>query len=176
MNPSFINTLRLTDITQSQTRSGVKDNSVLRSMRSMRSGRDCDQNSFLMPSHSFKQSFLVEQKKQDAKTFLDKHKKRKRRELMIKVGTYIFFGVELGFLAVFFTLSYKEFFFGTMLCILLNMVNFCVFMIYKAIVNPVVKPFNDPGILVWWLCCIRLGHSKKYRKKPVKSKQQPCVP
>lgn len=112
-------------------------------------------NSFSSPYNSHA-SFLV---KQDALTFLKKHRMRKRKELMVKMSTYMFFGVELGFMAFFFTLSYKEFYFGTMLCILLNIINFCVFMIIRAVIKPVVKPINDPGILVWWMCCIRFGQT-----------------
>ena len=43
-------------------------------------------------------------------------------------------------------------------------VNFSIGMIYFNIILSVYRPSNDPGIKVWWLCCIRLGQTGKYAR------------
>lgn len=45
-------------------------------------------------------------------------------------------------------------------------------MIRVFIVDSKIIPKNDPGIKIWWLCCIKFGqkgkHSEEYKIKKVK--------
>ena len=43
-------------------------------------------------------------------------------------------------------------------------VNFSIGMIFFNIILSFYRPSNDPGIRVWWLCCIRLGQTGKYAR------------
>ena len=36
------------------------------------------------------------------------------------------------------------------------------------IISTVIKPNNDPGLVIWWLCCTRYGHKGKFKTKILK--------
>lgn len=73
-------------------------------------------------------------------------------------------GLQLLFLIFFAMLSYKQLPFGTLACIIMNWFNICGYLVWKYVINPPMKPINDPGIVIWWLCCLRVGHTKKFQR------------
>ena len=44
-------------------------------------------------------------------------------------------------------------------------INTLFLMIYVFIVKSMVTPKNDPGIIIWWLCCIRIGGKGKFSQE-----------
>lgn len=65
---------------------------------------------------------------------------------------------------MFLTVSVRGFAFGLQLCFLFMLFNLCIYLISQYIWNPVIKPKKDPGLIVWWMCCLRVGHTKEYTK------------
>jgi len=37
-------------------------------------------------------------------------------------------------------------------------------LIYLTVHRAIFRPVNDPGILIWWICCIRVGAKIKHKK------------
>lgn len=48
---------------------------------------------------------------------------------------------------------------------------FSIFLVHLNVNLNVQKPKNDPGIVIWYLCCLRVGASGKYLGEK-KNKQQ----
>ena len=48
-----------------------------------------------------------------------------------------------------------------MMCLFILTINSLGFLIYHEIINPVVKLKNDKGLMIWWMCCLKFGISKK---------------
>ena len=42
--------------------------------------------------------------------------------------------------------------------------------IRMVIIENYLLPMHDPGITVWWLCCIKFGQKGKYSEKMIKEK------
>ena len=42
------------------------------------------------------------------------------------------------------------------------MINTLFLMLNVFIIESMVTPKNDPGIIIWWLCCIRVGGKGKF--------------
>ena len=45
------------------------------------------------------------------------------------------------------------------------MVNLSLLLVYGNIKQSMYKPKHDPGILIWWFCCIRIGAKGKFTSK-----------
>jgi hypothetical protein len=88
--------------------------------------------------------------------------KRVRKERVRKIGTWIFLVAQLAFLIFFWVVSIDSYKFGAYLCALLFMLNCLIFLISLTITNAIIKPKRDPGIVIWWLCCLRVGNSKSF--------------
>ena len=59
---------------------------------------------------------------------------------------------------------YSNFEFGLFMCFIILTINSMGALIYYE-VNPIVKLKNDPGIIIWWMCCLRFGQKGKYNKE-----------
>jgi hypothetical protein len=96
------------------------------------------------------------------KTFNELYNKRKSKEKALKIGKWTFFISEIVFVIAFTGVSYKEFRFGIMLAFIINLFNICVYLIFQYFVNPVIKHKKDSGLIIWWMCCLRVGHTQSY--------------
>ena len=83
--------------------------------------------------------------------------RRKRNKRIKKLVFFSFFVLEGVFVAFFIKFYSKKFEFGLSLAILFSLINVCYLMIYTYIINSYNKPKNDPGIVIWWMCCVRVG-------------------
>jgi hypothetical protein len=45
------------------------------------------------------------------------------------------------------------------------MINGCAGLIYLNVHKAVIRPVNDPGITIWWLCCIKFGQTGKFNRE-----------
>jgi len=59
---------------------------------------------------------------------------------------------------------------GVYLFILVFLLNFTVGIVYINVHRAVFRPKNDPGLKIWWLCCIRVGMTGKFLKENTKKK------
>ena len=46
---------------------------------------------------------------------------------------------------------------GTLSLALLTIIYMSIFLIRFNVVKQVMKPENDPGIVIWYFCCLRVG-------------------
>ena len=60
---------------------------------------------------------------------------------------------------------------GVCLALFIFMIHLSFAVIYVNILNNYLRPQNDPGILIWWLCCLRLGQTGKYAPKKKKARK-----
>lgn len=67
---------------------------------------------------------------------------------------------------------YYAFQFGLSVSIFILMINFCITMIYLNIHKAIVRPKDDPGMMIWWWCCLRIGRTGKYAKKKKQKNQE----
>ena len=69
-------------------------------------------------------------------------------------------------------LSYfNKFKFGISLALLVFFMNGLGGLVYLNVYKAVFRPKNDPGIMIWWLCCIKLGRTGNQLKEKKKKKQ-----
>jgi hypothetical protein len=68
----------------------------------------------------------------------------------------------------------KGFDFGIALFLLVIMLNVGGGLIYLNVLRAVFRPKDDPGILIWWLCCIRIGSRGENAQKS-KTKNQSVI-
>jgi len=95
-------------------------------------------------------------------TELQKRKKMRKR---IKLCALIFCVLQVVFLLVLGFTRLKHYLFGwvyTIIIILLN-INFVMIRIY--VIDNTIAPKNDPGITIWWLCCITFGQKGTYSER-----------
>ena len=70
---------------------------------------------------------------------------------------------------------FNNFPFGISLFFIIFMINGCAGLIYLNVHKAVIRPVNDPGITIWWLCCIKFGQtgkfSREFREKEIERKR-----
>ena len=84
---------------------------------------------------------------------------------MIKLAAFIFLVLQVAFLMFLGATTLKDYLFGwayTIIIILIN-INFVFIRIY--VIDNTIAPKNDPGITIWWLCCIKFGQKGSYSEK-----------
>jgi len=54
-------------------------------------------------------------------------------------------------------------------------VDFAIGLVYVNIHKAILRPTHDPGITIWWLCCIKLGQTGKYAKSMTKERRKKSV-
>ena len=72
--------------------------------------------------------------------------------------------IEMSVLAYLNAFYFQRFFFGKALSIFIIMVITIMFLVRINIVEHINTPKNDPGIIIWWLCCSSVGQKGKYTK------------
>jgi len=65
--------------------------------------------------------------------------------------------IQLFIMFFYFVYYFTSFDFGKELILIVIMLNSCLFTIRNFVVLDIHAPVNDPGIIVWWMCCLRLG-------------------
>ena len=96
---------------------------------------------------------------------LDKKRQAKRRVIICaSVATFLQMVV---FVSLQLTL-FKGFDFGGLMVIFMILINTSLAMVKINVVDCIIRPQNDPGILVWWLCCIRFGNKGKFKTEIMK--------
>jgi len=61
---------------------------------------------------------------------------------------------------------------GISLFVLVLCLNISGGLIYLNVLRAVFRPKNDPGISIWWLCCIKLGRTGTYLDEDRKIKRK----
>ena len=97
--------------------------------------------------------------------------KRARNKKIRKVVFWGFTIVQIMFLVFFLFYFSQTFVCGQTLCVIIMLVNWSAYMVHANIINSYVKPKNDPGILIWWLCCVRIGFSKSWKAQEAKTER-----
>jgi len=64
----------------------------------------------------------------------------------------------------------NEFHLGISLSVLVLLLNINGGLIYLNVLRAVFRPKNDPGITIWWLCCIKIGRTGTYLEEDKKIK------
>lgn len=67
--------------------------------------------------------------------------------------------------------SFRLFDLGIAASIGLGLANFCGALIYLNITKAVIRPVDDPGISIWWLCCVKFGRTGKFKNGRSKAKK-----
>ena len=49
--------------------------------------------------------------------------------------------------------------------IFIVLINTSLALVRLNFIDTFVRPTNDPGIIIWWLCCIRFGHKGKFKTR-----------
>jgi hypothetical protein len=84
-------------------------------------------------------------------------KERKRRlfkNIFFVMSFIIIFGSFL------FEIHYlNKYYLGVLLVALIQLFFFCLAIAYLNIKLNKYKPKNDPGIVIWWFFCLRIGYS-----------------
>lgn len=118
------------------------------------------------PQYDSIRRHTVQKKNADEPLNLAKlHKKRQRRERIRKLVFFSFFILEALLVVAFIKFYSKKFQLGLSIAILFSLMNICYLLIYSNIIHNWNKPSNDPGIVIWWMCCLRLGQSRKFDQK-----------
>jgi len=65
--------------------------------------------------------------------------------------------LEIALLFYFAYVKCKDFLFGRMSVGIFAMVNISLIMVRVFIVDSTVTPKNDPGITIYWMCCLKFG-------------------
>ena len=60
---------------------------------------------------------------------------------------------------------FRNFLFGRVLTLVIIMINTMILLIRINIVEHINNPKNDPGIIIWWLCCLSIGQKGKFTKQ-----------
>lgn len=63
----------------------------------------------------------------------------------------------------------RGFLLGSLSLVLMAIITFSIFLIRFNIITHPNKPQNDPGLVVWYFCCLRVGQSGKYSPKKKKA-------
>lgn len=86
------------------------------------------------------------------------YNQRKQRELFKKYSIIIGVSIQMIFLIIFFLQS-GFFPLGVAVALFLLLLNICFIALYLIYDDQGLS--KDPGIVVWWLCCIRVGKSEQ---------------
>ena len=69
------------------------------------------------------------------------------------------------FLCLFFFFASKDLTFAKFIIIIMTIMNVQTYLIRKYIKDADLKPKNDPGIVIWWMCCLRQGQSSSFESQ-----------
>mgnify|MGYP006121657475 CR=1 FL=1 len=98
--------------------------------------------------------------------------KKKKRRALIKKILFIFAVLEIVSLTLVTYYWCRNFFFGKAMVALFAVINVSMIMVRVFIIDSTTIPKNDPGIVIYWLCCLRFGqrgkYSEEYKMKQVK--------
>jgi hypothetical protein len=83
---------------------------------------------------------------------------RKARQRLCAWVLYSALAIQIVIIIYFLMLdNFRGYPLGSCLVIYLTLINFTAVMVYVNIIKSVYRPSNDPGILIWWLCCVNIG-------------------
>ena len=90
---------------------------------------------------------------------------------MIKISVLVFLAIEIIILIVLKIKFWSNFDFGYFSMLIFMMLNIMMISIRVFVIDSTTKPKNDPGIFIWWCCCLKLGqrgtYSENYRLKVI---------
>ena len=95
-------------------------------------------------------------------TELQKRKKMRKR---IKVFAFMLCLIQIIFFLGVSIFVLKDYLFGLFCSLIFVFVNINCIMIRIHIIDNPIAPRNDPGITIWWLCCLKFGQKGKYLEK-----------
>ena len=108
-------------------------------------------------------SVMLPIRKDNRGDFRRLYNQRKQKERYIRIAVITTISVEVFVLIVFFSVS-KGYPLGISIACFLLLLNICAIMIYLTVHDSGIN--NDPGIVIWWLCCIRIGKKATAQVNP----------
>ena len=108
-------------------------------------------------------------------SWVRKYKKKKQKKAMRLLLMITVTVIQIFILFFFYNYYFDSFDFGKELTVLVIMFNSCMFVIRNFVVLDLYAPPNDPGIVIWWLCCLRIGQKGSFTEKAEKKRYNELI-
>ena len=86
-----------------------------------------------------------------------KREKLKKRRILLKRLIIATFCLQLTLGAILQFTVFDHFVFQNEMLVFIFLINMVMLAIRMVIIDNYLVPMHDPGITVWWLCCIKFG-------------------